>query len=74
MRLYPSEGPALGVPGEFSVACRTRRVRKDVTYSKDVAPILFKSCAVCHHPNDIAPMSLMTYKEVRPWRRQSARK
>jgi mono/diheme cytochrome c family protein len=38
-----------------------------VTYSKDVAPILYQHCAVCHHPNDIAPMSLMTYKETRPW-------
>jgi mono/diheme cytochrome c family protein len=38
-----------------------------VTYSRDVAPILYRNCAECHHPNDIAPMSLMTYKEVRPW-------
>jgi mono/diheme cytochrome c family protein len=38
-----------------------------VTYSKDVAPILYEHCVVCHHPNDIAPMSLMTYKETRPW-------
>src|ERR1043165_5532865 len=41
--------------------------KTEVTYSKDVAPILNQRCAVCHHPNDIAPMSLMTYKEVRPW-------
>src|ERR1041385_7471549 len=41
--------------------------KTEVTYSKDVAPILFQHCAVCHHPKDIAPMSLMTYKEVRPW-------
>ena len=40
---------------------------QEVTYTKDVAPILYKNCAVCHHPNDIAPMSLLTYKEVRPW-------
>lgn len=38
-----------------------------VTYSKDVAPILYQHCVVCHHPKDIAPMSLMTYKETRPW-------
>src|SRR6476469_8349789 len=38
-----------------------------VTYSKDVAPVLYQHCVVCHHPNDIAPMSLMTYKETRPW-------
>ena len=39
----------------------------DVTFDKNVAPILYKSCVGCHHPNDIAPMSLMTYKEARPW-------
>jgi Copper type II ascorbate-dependent monooxygenase, C-terminal domain len=44
--------------------------RKEVTFSKDVAPILYKNCVVCHRPNDIAPMSLMTYKEVRPYARQ----
>src|SRR5262245_63640459 len=37
------------------------------TYSKDVAPILFKNCTGCHRPGEIAPMSLLTYKDVRPW-------
>lgn len=37
------------------------------TFSKDVAPILFKHCASCHRPNDIAPMVLLTYKQARPW-------
>ena len=36
---------------------------KEVTFNRDVAPILFKNCVVCHRPNDIAPMSLMTYKD-----------
>src|SRR3954463_10225886 len=43
------------------------RAQMPVTFSKDVAPILFGHCAVCQHPNDIAPMSLLTYKETRPW-------
>lgn len=43
--------------------------RKEVTFSKDVAPIFFKDCASCHRPNDIAPMSLLTFKEARPWAR-----
>lgn len=38
-----------------------------VTFTKNVAPILFKNCAECHRPGEIAPMSLMTYQEVRPW-------
>ena len=42
---------------------------KEVTFNRDVAPILFKNCVVCHRPNDIAPMSLMTYQDTRPWTR-----
>jgi hypothetical protein len=37
------------------------------TFTKNVAPILYKSCAECHRPSGIAPMSLIEYKEVRPW-------
>jgi hypothetical protein len=40
-----------------------------VTFTKDVAPIIQKNCQVCHRPGEIAPMSFMTYKEVRPWAR-----
>ena len=39
------------------------------TYSKDIAPILFANCTSCHRPGEIAPMSLMNYKDVRPWAR-----
>ncbi len=42
---------------------------KEVTYNRDVAPILYKNCVICHRPNDIASMSLMTYKDTRPWTR-----
>lgn len=37
------------------------------TFSHDVAPILHKHCASCHHADDIAPMPLLTYKDARPW-------
>jgi hypothetical protein len=37
------------------------------TFSRDVAPILYKHCVACHREGDIAPMSLLTYKEARPW-------
>jgi mono/diheme cytochrome c family protein len=40
---------------------------KQPTFSKDVAPILFKNCAQCHQPDDITPFSVLTYKDVRPW-------
>ena len=36
------------------------------TYTKDVAPILYKNCTSCHRPGEIAPMSLLTYDDVRP--------
>lgn len=38
-----------------------------VTFTKEIAPILFKNCVECHRPGEIAPMSLMTYQETRPW-------
>ena len=41
----------------------------DVTFTKDVAPILHRSCVNCHKPGSIAPMSLITYEDVRPWAR-----
>ena len=37
------------------------------TYTKDVAPILFTNCVDCHPAGAIAPMSLMSYQETRPW-------
>jgi hypothetical protein len=39
------------------------------TFSKDVAPIFYKSCVECHRPTMFAPMSLMTYDDARPWAR-----
>src|SRR6188508_1565993 len=39
------------------------------TFSKDVAPILFKNCVNCHRPGEMAPMSLLTYAQARPFAR-----
>src|SRR5499427_1840103 len=39
------------------------------TFSKDVAPIFYKSCVECHRPTMFAPMSLMSYDAARPWLR-----
>src|SRR5438445_3795435 len=49
------------------VTTATAWAQEDVTFSKDVAPILQRSCQECHRPNAIAPMSLLTYREARPW-------
>ena len=40
-----------------------------LTYTKHIAPILQRSCQTCHRPGTNAPMSLMTYEDVRPWAR-----
>src|SRR5207247_6944990 len=40
---------------------------RQVTFTRDVAPLLQRSCQTCHRPGSIAPMSLLTYEEVRPW-------
>jgi hypothetical protein len=39
----------------------------EVTFTKDIAPILEHSCESCHHQGGVAPMSLVTYEEVRPY-------
>jgi hypothetical protein len=37
------------------------------TFANDVAPIVYAKCAACHRPGEVAPMSLLTYRDVRPW-------
>jgi hypothetical protein len=37
------------------------------TFSRDIAPILYRHCAECHWPNGIGPMPLLDYQQVRPW-------
>ena len=39
------------------------------TYNEDVGTILLNNCASCHRPNQVAPMSLLSYKDSRPWAR-----
>ena len=39
----------------------------DVTFTRDIAPILQRSCQNCHRPDGVAPMALITYAEARPW-------
>ncbi len=45
-----------------------------VTYAKHVAPIVQRSCQTCHRPGQMAPMSLMSYEEVRPYARSIKQK
>src|SRR4029079_10099457 len=63
---------ALLTAGAVSLLARDAAAQQ-VTYTKDVAPILFEHCANCHRPGEIAPFSLMTYQDVRPRARDVAR-
>jgi hypothetical protein len=47
----------------------TNASRQDITFNNQVVRIFQRNCQVCHHPGDIAPFSLMTYSEARPWAR-----
>ncbi len=55
---------AMAAPGWAADARAT-----PVTFSKDIAPIFQAKCQECHQPNSIAPMSLVTFQEARPWAR-----
>src|SRR5215470_5593213 len=41
----------------------------EATFARDVAPILYSKCVTCHRAGEVAPMSLLTYEEARPWAR-----
>src|SRR4029078_7395122 len=58
---------ALGAALALSVIGAASEVAQPVTCAKDVAPILQQKCQDCHQPGSIAPMSLRTYEETRPW-------
>jgi peroxiredoxin len=37
------------------------------TFAKEVAPIVYKNCTICHHPDTAAPFSLMTFEDAKSW-------
>src|SRR5258708_1458021 len=59
----------LGVGLAFATPALAADTARQVTFSKDVAPIFQAKCQECHQPNSIAPMSLISFEEVRPWAR-----
>jgi hypothetical protein len=61
----------VSIEGQY--ASRRQADNNVPTFSKHVAPIIFKHCAGCHRPGEIAPMSLLTYEEARPWARAIAK-
>ena len=63
--------PAVFVIG-VSVSGAPAYSQEAVTFTKDVAPILFAHCATCHRPGQVGPFSLLTYEDARPRARQIA--
>jgi hypothetical protein len=52
-----------------AMAAPARASAQKPTFTMDVAPIVHRSCVNCHRPGSVAPMSLITYDDVRPWAR-----
>ena len=61
----------LGAPVVTSVGtiAQAPATTGQVTFAKDIAPILQRSCQHCHNAEGVAPMSLITYEDARPWAR-----
>src|SRR6267142_4014003 len=53
----------------FGLPAAARAADAPVTFTKDVAPILYKNCVECPRPTMFAPMSLLTYDDARPYAR-----
>src|SRR5580658_5642960 len=58
---------SVGVLAGLAMAATAMAAPAGVTFNKDVLPVLQKSCQQCHRPGEVAPMSLLTYAEARPW-------
>src|SRR5688500_19985153 len=56
-------------PAQSTSAQSAAADKSEVTFTKDIAPILQRSCQNCHRPGQVAPMSLLTYEDARPWAR-----
>ena len=59
---------AIALPSGFSADSKDGAVPSP-TFTRDILPIFQKSCQECHRPGTMAPMSLLTYEEARPWAR-----
>jgi hypothetical protein len=53
----------------LSSTASAQTATRAVTFTKDVAPIFRDKCEACHRPDSMAPMSLVTYEDARPWAR-----
>lgn len=60
-------GVVLAIP--LTASAQAAAAKSGPTFTKDVAPIFQEKCESCHRPDSIAPMSLVTFEDARPWAR-----
>ena len=65
----PAAAAAFAVCAPAPAAAQADSSSAAVTFAEHIAPILQRSCQECHRPDSMAPMSLLTYEETRPWAR-----
>lgn len=60
-------------PAQSGVPSGTGDVTEhNVTFSKDIAPLMYRACSQCHHPGQAAPFSLLSYEDARKRAKQLA--
>src|SRR6476660_5978253 len=52
---------------QLAISAPPQAPKANVTFNKDVLPILEKNCQSCHRPGQIGPFSMLSYKDIRPW-------
>ncbi len=65
LRLLAPTVVALAMPVTLQAQGGSRPT--EVTFTKDIAPILQRSCQKCHRPGGVAPMPLVEYETVRAY-------
>jgi hypothetical protein len=71
--LVPAAALLITAIGAGSHAQSTSQAAAPPTFTRDIAPVLYANCVECHRAGEIAPMSLITYAEVRPWAKSIVR-
>ena len=67
--MFKSLGVLLFAGGAMAPVSASAAEDEGPTFTKDIAPIFQAKCEACHRPGSIAPMSLVSYQEARPWAR-----
>ena len=65
---------ALGIACGLASVVPAASQDRPVSFHKDIEPILQRSCQNCHRPDSVAPMSLLTYQDARPYAREMKRR